>query len=117
MPNKTMPNKTMPNKTKSKKDLSTEALKKKTVNELKDLLKLEGLLPLSGIKPDLIWRLQNYSDKPKPAVKWQYSQAKKDLKKALLNPLSPLHKMSAEEIHMSDEKYKQYPLFQTISWI
>jgi len=102
----------MPNETKSKKDLSTEVLKKKTVDELKDLLKLEGL-PLSGNKPDLIWRLQNYSGEPKPAKKWQYSQAKKDLKKALLNPISPLHKMSADEIHMSDEKYKQYPLFQT----
>ena len=102
----------MTNETKSKKDLSTEALKKKTKNELKDLLKLEGL-PLSGNKPDLIWRLQNYSGKPKPAVKWQCSQAKKDLKKALLNPHSPLHKMSAAEIHMSDEKYKQYPLFQS----
>ena len=89
-----------------------DKLDKKTVEELKNLLKLEGL-PVGGKKADLIKRLQEYSGKPKPAKAWQYSQAKKDLKKALLvDPTSPFHTMTAKQVHNSDPKYKQYPLFE-----
>jgi len=88
-----------------------ENLQKKKVKELKDLLKLQEL-PLKGNKAQLIKRLQEYSGKPKPEKAWQYSQAKIDLKKALLDPTSPFHTMSAEQVHNSDIKYKQYPLFE-----
>eukprot|EP00804_Cyclotella_cryptica_P020236 CCRYP_010917-RA/>CCRYP_010917-RA protein AED:0.20 eAED:0.19 QI:0/0/0/1/1/1/2/0/208 len=78
-------------------------LESKSVKELKDLLKLEGL-PVKGRRAELIERLQTYLGQPKPTVAWQYSNAKKDLRKALMDPHSCLHKMSA--------KHKQYPLFQ-----
>jgi hypothetical protein len=89
----------------------TDDIESKSVKELKDLLKLEGL-PVKGRRAELIERLQTYSGQPKPTVAWQYSNAKKDLRKALMDPHSCLHKMSAKEIHDSDPKYKQYPLFQ-----
>ena len=84
-----------------------ESMKNK---ELQALLKLRNL-PISGKKSELIARLREYSGRKKPSKAWQYSQAKKDLKKALLDPRSPLHGMTAEAVHNSDEKYKQYPLF------
>jgi len=46
--------------------------------------------------------------KPKP---WQHSTAEKDLKRALLDPTSPIHGMSMEHTHASDNRYKQYPNF------
>jgi methionine synthase II (cobalamin-independent) len=81
-----------------------------TINELKPLLKERGL-PVSGRKAALIDRLRNGASggpKPKP---WQHSDAKKALKKALLDPTSPIHNMSFEEVLNSDPRYKQYPNF------
>jgi len=86
-------------------------LENHTVQQLKDLLKLRNL-PVSGRKAELISRLRTYSGRPKPSKQWQYSQAKKDLKKALLDSNHAFHSMTPESIHNSDEKYKQYPLFQ-----
>eukprot|EP00956_Cyclotella_meneghiniana_P015621 scaffold24036_cov94-Cyclotella_meneghiniana.AAC.3 len=82
-----------------------------TCPQLKDLLKLRDL-PVSGKKAELIERLKNYSGRTKPSKKWQNSQAKKDLKKALLDPNHHFHRMTPDAIHQSDEKYKQYPLFR-----
>ena len=48
---------------------------------------------------------------PKPKA-WQHSDAKKDLKRALLDPSSPVHKMTVEDIRKSDERYNQYPNFE-----
>ena len=79
--------------------------------QLKDLLKLRDL-PVSGKKADLIARLKTYSGRPKPSKKWANSQAKKDLKKALLDPNHPFHTMAPDAVHNSDEKYQQYPLFK-----
>ena len=85
-----------------------------TVIKLRDLLKNYGLL-ISGNKSVLIDRLNVYSggglattNKPKA---WQHSDAKKDLKKALLDPMSHIHRMSVEEIRNSDDRYKQYQNF------
>ncbi|KAL3785125.1 hypothetical protein ACHAWO_007948 [Cyclotella atomus] len=77
-------------------------LENMSVPELKDLLKLQGLA-VSGRKADLIARLREYSGKPKPEVDWQYSKAKKKLKKQLLDPTSSIHNMTAD----SDPEYKQ----------
>jgi hypothetical protein len=85
-------------------------LEKMTAPELKNLLKLEGL-PVSGKKDELIARLREYSGKPKPEVDWQYSKAKRKLKKQLLDPTSDVHNMTAKEVWNSDPDYKQYPLF------
>lgn len=81
---------------------------------------LKGL-PVSGKKSELIERLQrmnevkdfipkhaNATTKPKP---WQRSDAKKELKRALLDPTSSIHKMSVDEIFKSNNNYKQYPNF------
>jgi len=84
-----------------------EALK---VKQLKAILKERGL-PVSGRKAKLIERLRNPPVGPKPKS-WQHSEAKKDLKRALLDPNSPIHKMSLEEILGTDERYKRYPLFK-----
>jgi len=87
-----------------------------SVNQLKALLKSKGL-PISGRKSVLIDRLKiGYSggglttttNKPKA---WQYSDAKKDLKMALLDPMSQIHWMSVDKIRNSDDRYKQYPNF------
>ena len=95
-----MPNTTAP----------TTRLEEMNVKELKNLLKLEGL-PVGGNKSDLIARLRAYSGKPKPEVDWQYSTAKKKLKKQLLDSSSSVHKMTAEEVWHSDPDYTQYPMF------
>ena len=80
------------------------------VDQLKSLLRKKGL-PVSGRKAELIERLRNGSRRgPKPKA-WQHSNAKKDLKRALLDPTSPIHNMSVEDIHNSDIRYKQYPNF------
>ncbi len=52
--------------------------------------------------------VEKQGPKPKP---WQHSTAKKDLKRALLDPKSPIHGMSMEQIRASDNRYKQYPSF------
>ena len=78
-------------------------LEQMKVRELRSLLKQRGL-PVSGKKAELIKRLKNGSSggpKPKP---WQHSSAKKDLKRALLDPTSPIHNMSVEDIRNSDER-------------
>jgi hypothetical protein len=85
-------------------------LENMTVPELKNLLKLEGLA-VSGKKAELIARLREYSGKPKPEVDWQYSKAKRKLKKQLLDPTSNVHNMTADEVWNSDREYKQCPLF------
>ena len=85
------------------------------VNQIKFLLR-EKSLPVSGKKAELIERLKNDSDgknvkqkkKPKP---WQHSTAKKELKRALLDPKSAIHHMSVEEIKSSNEQYTQYSKF------
>jgi hypothetical protein len=67
---------------------------KMTIKQLKSLLQKKGL-PVTGQK--------------KPNKPWQHRTAKKDLKRALLDPKSPIHDMSMEQIHASDNRYKQYP--------
>ncbi|KAL7550242.1 hypothetical protein ACHAWF_013480 [Thalassiosira exigua] len=89
--------------------LEKKELEKKTVAELKVLLRQKGL-PVSGRKSELIERLLNGYTGPKPKP-WQYSEAKKDLKRALLDPTSSIHKMSLEEVRSSDDRFKQYPNF------
>ena len=80
------------------------------VKELKALLKERGL-PVSGRKAKLIKRLRNPPTGPKPKP-WQYSDAKKALKKALLDPSSEIHNMSVGEILETDPRFKQYPNFK-----
>lgn len=86
---------------------SLENLKLK---ELQARLKEKGL-PVSGRKAELIERLRNppTGQKPKP---WQHSDAKKTLKKALLDPNSDIHNMSVKEVLETDPRYKQYPNFK-----
>ncbi len=84
---------------------------KMTIKQLKSLLQKKGL-PVTGQKADLIGRLKTgYIKGPKPNKPWQHSTTKKDLKRALLDPKSPIHGMSMEQIHASDNRYKQYPNF------
>ena len=85
------------------------SLEKLQVKELKALLKARGL-PVTGRKAELIDRLRNPHTGPKPKP-WQHSQAKKDLKKDLLNPNSPIHNMCIDAIKKSDKRYTQYPNF------
>ena len=83
---------------------------KMKVKELQSLLKQQGL-PVTGRKPELIERLKMgpiKGPKPKP---WQHCQAKKDLKRALLDSTSPIHGMSMDAIRNADARYKQYPNF------
>lgn len=88
-----------------------------TVKQLKALLK-EKNLPVSGKKDELILRLkdgesgkrQALTSKPKQKP-WQHSNAKKELKRALLDPKSNIHNMSIEDIRNSNEQYKDYPKF------
>jgi hypothetical protein len=84
---------------------------KMTIKQLKFLLRKKGL-PVTGRKADLIQRLKTryiHGPKPKP---WQHSTAKKQyLKRALLDPKSPIHGMSMEQIRASDNRYNQYPNF------
>jgi len=83
---------------------------KMTIKQLKSFLRTKGL-PVTGRKADLIERLKTgYIQGPKPKP-WQHSTAKKDLKRALLDPKSPIHGMSMEQIYASDDCYKQYPNF------
>ena len=68
-------------------------------------------LPVSGRKSELIERLKNgVPPGPKPKA-WQHSEAKKQLKRDLLDPKSPIHGMSVEAIRNSDTRYQQYPNF------
>ena len=88
------------------------ALESLTVKQLQQLLRQKGL-PVTGRKSELKVRLnqeavENQGPKPKP---WQHSTAKKNLKRALLDPKSPIHGMSMEQIRASDNRYKQYPNF------
>ena len=85
------------------------SFEKLKVKELKALLKERGL-PVSGNKAELIDRLRYPLTGPKPKP-WQHSQAKKDLKKDLLNRNSPIHNMCIDAIKESDERYMQYPNF------
>ena len=77
---------------------------------LKALLKKKGL-PVSGKKAELVERLRTPPSGPKPKA-WQYSDAKKALKKDLHDPKSPIHDMSAEAVKSSDPRYEQYPNFE-----
>ena len=80
------------------------------VNDLQSLLRKEGL-PVSGRKSELIERLVNPLYRgPKPKV-WQYSDAKKELKRELLKPSSPLHSMTAKEVQNTSKSFKRYPKF------
>jgi len=91
-----------------------------TVNQLKTILRAKGF-PVSGKKAELINRLElsEYDGRgartnsipkqqPKP---WQHSTAKKELKRALLDPTSNVHSISVEEVHRSNDQYKLYPNF------
>ena len=97
-------------KTSQSNKMTKSALEKMTVNQLKPLLRQKGV-PVSGRKAELISRLLNGYTGPKPKP-WQHSQAKKDLKRALLDPTSPIHKMTVEEIRKSDDRYTKYPNFE-----
>ena len=98
------------NNTNRKATFRKESLEKLKVNDLKSLLRKEGL-PVFGRKSDLIDRLTNPLYRgPKPKA-WQYSDAKKKLKRELLKPESPLHSMSAKEVQNTDESFKRYPKF------
>jgi len=97
-------------KTSQSNKMTESALEKMTVNQLKPLLRQKGV-PVSGRKAELISRLLNGYTGPKPKP-WQHSQAKKDLKRALLDPTSPIHKMTVEEIRKSDDRYTKYPNFE-----
>lgn len=96
--------------------LQTQALRKKDtledlkVAQLQSLCRQKGL-PVSGRKAELIQRLRNGNRGPKPKP-WQHSDAKKSLKRALLDPTSTIHKMSVEDIRKSDDRYDQYPNFE-----
>lgn len=94
-----------------KRTEDVSSLKKLTAEQLKALLRQRGL-PVSGRKNELIQRLKNGSRKggQKPKA-WQHSDAKKDLKRALLDPTSPIHSMSLESVRKSDERFDQYPNF------
>ncbi len=95
-------------------------IEKLTVKQLKVILRAKGC-PVSGAKAELINRVMQSSEydgralapsvptrKPKP---WQHSIAKKQLKRALLDPTSKIHTMCASEIQQSNDQYKQYPNF------
>ena len=92
------------------KNLSPEDLKAMKKVDLESLLKKRGL-PLAGNKDELIERLRKYPNGCPKATAWQYSDAKKDLKRSLLDPSSPIHNMSVKDIWNSDSRYKRYPLF------
>ena len=80
------------------------------VNQLKSLLREKGL-PVGGRKAELIEKLRNGPKLgPKPKA-WQHSETKKSLRRALLDPKSPIHGMTVEQIHQMDERYKRYPNF------
>jgi hypothetical protein len=90
----------------------TNAMESLTVKQLQQLLRQKGL-PVTGRKSELKVQLnqaavENQGPKPKP---WQHSTAKKDLKRALLDPKSPIHGMSMEQIRASDNRYKHDPNF------
>lgn len=85
-------------------------LEQMKVADLKSLLKKKGL-PLAGRKEELIERLRKYPHGYKKPKAWQNSNAKKDLKRDLLDPSSPIHNMSVGNIWNSDNRYKQYPNF------
>ena len=95
---------------KGTKDNKT-AVEKMTVEQLRSRLRQKGL-PVSGRKSELIERLKNGSAKcgPKPKA-WQHSEAKKDLKRALLDPKSPIHNMSTDSVRRSDDRFGLYPNF------
>jgi hypothetical protein len=96
-------------------NIDTADYKSLNVKQLQSLLRQRGL-PLSGRKRELVDRLQHggrgRSTKtgPKPKA-WQHREAKKDLKRSLLNPSSPIHNMTLEDIRNSDERFGQYPNF------
>lgn len=94
-----------------KRTADMSSLEKLKVEQLKTLLRQKGL-PVSGRKDELIQRLKNGPTKggPKPKA-WQHSDAKKDLKRALLDPTSSIHKMSLESVRRSDDRFGQYPNF------
>ena len=91
-----------------------------TVKQLKVILRAKGCT-VSGTKAELINRVMQSSEydgraqapsvparKPKS---WQHSIAKKELKRALLDPTSKIHTMSISEIQQSNDQYKQYSNF------
>ena len=89
-----------------------QELKKLNVEELKSLLRKKGLT-VSGRKAELLERLNIGWNKTGIKVKaCQHSEAKKKLKRALLDPDSPIHNMSLEEIRKSESIYSQYPNFE-----
>ena len=102
----------LPPRLEASKSLTPLPQDKITIKQLKSLLKKKGL-PVTGRKADLIERLKTgyISNGPKPNKPWQHSTAKKDLKRALLDPKSPIHGMSMKQIQASDNLYKQYPNF------
>jgi len=65
----------------------------------------------AGKKEDLIERLTNPNYRGKKPEKWQHSDAKRHLKKMLLDPSSPIHSMTVDEVQKSDPRFKKYPLF------
>ena len=87
-----------------------ESLEQLKVKDLQSLLRKEGL-PISGRKDELIGRLTNPLYHGPKSKAWHYSNAKKDLKRELLKPYSPLHSMSAKEVQNTDERFKRYPKF------
>lgn len=85
-------------------------LSKLKVPELKSRLKKKGL-PVGGRKNDLIERLRKYPNGYQKPKAWQYSNARKKLKRDLLSPTSSIHNMGVGDIWKSDTQYQQYPNF------
>ena len=82
-------------------------LETKTCQELKDLLKEKGLSK-TGTKKVLVDQLMGME--PVKPQKWQYSEAKKDLKKLLEDQDSSIEGKSVAEIYQSDKRYEEWGL-------
>ena len=106
-------------KTEGQNTDTADEYKSLKVKQLQSLLRQRGL-PVTGRKSELVERLKNggkgglkarsSNTTPKPKA-WQHSDAKKDLKRALLDPSSPIHYMTLENIRKSDDRFGQYHNF------
>ena len=102
-------------------NIDTADYKSLNVKQLQSLLRQRGL-PLSGRKRELVERLQHggrgRSTKtgPKPKA-WQHREAKKDLKRSLLNPSSPIHNMTLEDMKLWWTVWSISQLRKILRWL